>query len=169
MRGEKKTLRETVVLGAFFLMLVTTYSSFSHIVSYIAEKSDQLYPFEGELALITNYVFYLLGLTRATAIRNFKRQFQIAAICYSLNYALYLFQFDHLLGLLAAVSGAAIGGYGASVLWVSQGGYMMRLFRANQIQKDQEGNYLGIQNGLVFTSSLVGAIIITFGLGLFGT
>jgi len=66
------------------------------------------------------------------------------------------------------MAGAIIGGFGASVLWVSQGGYMMRLFKANNIDKDHEGFYLGIQNGLVYTSSLLGAIVITFGLGLFG-
>jgi hypothetical protein len=72
------------------------------------------------------------------------------------------------LGLLASILGAGIGGFGASVLWVSQGGYMMRLFKAYQVQKDEEGYYLGIQNGLVYGSSLLGAVIITFGLGLFG-
>lgn len=64
--------------------------------------------------------------------------------------------------------GAAVGGFGASVLWASQGGYMMRLFRMNQIEKNEEGYYMGIQNGLVFTSVLLGSVIITFGLGLFG-
>jgi hypothetical protein len=78
-------------------------------------------------------------------------------------------QFNNLLGLLASVLGAAIGGFGASVLWVSQGGYMMRLFKANGIQKDQGGHYLGIQNSLVFASSLIGAAVTTFGLGLFGS
>ncbi len=118
--------------------------------------------------LILNYAVYLIGLTRAPTIRNYKRQFQIAAICYSVNYALYLLKFDKVFGLLAAMAGAIIGGFGASVLWVSQGGYMMRLFKANNIDKDHEGFYLGIQNGLVYTSSLLGAIVITFGLGLFG-
>jgi hypothetical protein len=47
MENTVKTMRETVVLGVFFLMLVTTYASFSHIVTYIAEHSEQLYPFAG--------------------------------------------------------------------------------------------------------------------------
>ena len=121
------------------------------------------------MVLILNYLVYLIGLSRAPAIRNYKRQFQIAAICYSTNYALYLLKFDRTLGLLAAIAGAIIGGFGASVLWVSQGGYMMRLFKANRIEKDHEGFYLGLQNSLVYTSSLLGAVVITFGLGLFGS
>lgn len=151
------------------MMLVTTYSSFSHIVSYIAEHSDDLYTFEGEVVLILNYAVYLIGLTRAPAIRHFKKQFQIAALCYATNYALYLLKFNSLLGLIVSCVGAAVGGFGASVLWVSQGGYMMRLFRQCGISKNEEGYYLGIQNALVFASVLAGAIIITFGLGLFGS
>jgi MFS family permease len=137
-------------------------------VSYIAEHSDKIYAFEGEVALILNYVVYLLGLSRAPSIRNFKRQFLIAAICYSTNYALYLLNFGQILGLLVSIVGAIVGGFGASVLWVSQGGYMMKVFKINQIEKNSEGYYMGILNGLVYGSSLFGAIIITFGLGLFG-
>lgn len=166
--GRAKTLKASIVLGVFFMSLVTTYASFSNIVSYISEHSDQLYPFEGEVALIINYLVYMLSLSRASAIRNYKRQFQIAALCYSANYALYLFHFDHLLGLISSTLGALIGGYGASILWVSQGGYMMQLFKRNSIQKDEEGYYLGIQNGMIYASNMVGAIIITFGLGLLG-
>ena len=79
---------------------------------------------------------YLLGLTRAASIRNYKKQFLIAAVCYTSNYALYLLGFTKLSALFIAALGAAIGGFGASVLWVSQGGYMMRLFNRNKIEKD---------------------------------
>ena len=79
---------------------------------------------------------YLLGLTRAASIRDYKKQFLIAAACYTSNYALYLLGFTKLFALFTAALGAAIGGFGASVLWVSQGGYMMRLFHRNKIEKD---------------------------------
>lgn len=115
---------------------MTTYSSFSHIATYITEHDSNRYHFEGEVSLIVNYVVYLLGLTRAASIRNYKKQFLIAAVCYTCNYALYLLGFNGLLALFVAALGAAIGGFGASVLWVSQGGYMMRLFNRNKIEKD---------------------------------
>ncbi len=70
--------------------------------------------------------------------------------------------------LIVSILGAVIGGFGASILWVSQGGYMMKLFSVNNIGKDHEGYYLGIQNGLIYGSSVLGAIIIAFGLGFFG-
>lgn len=44
----------------------------------------------------------------------------------------------------------------------------MKLFKRYQIEKNSEGYYMGIQNGLVYASALLGSIIITFGLGLFG-
>lgn len=166
--GYKQTQKQSIILGIFFLLLVTTYSSFSHIATYISEHDTNRYHFEGEVSLIVNYVVYLVGLTRAASIRNFKKQFLIAAICYSSNYALYLLGFTKLLALFSAAMGAAIGGFGASVLWVSQGGYMMRLFGRNKIEKDHEGYYMGIQNGLIYTSNFIGAAITTFGLGLFG-
>jgi hypothetical protein len=134
--GYKHTQKQSIILGIFFLLLVTTYSSFSHIATYITEHDSNRYHFEGEVSLIVNYVVYLIGLTRAASITNFKKQFLIAAICYSSNYALYLLGFTKLLGLFTAALGALIGGYGASVLWVSQGGYMMRLFHRNKIEKD---------------------------------
>jgi len=53
----------------------------------------------------------------------------IAALCYSFNYALYIFEFREFGGLVVTVIGAIVGGYGASVLWVSQGGFMVKLFK----------------------------------------
>lgn len=69
---------------------------------------------------------------------------------------------------MSSILGAILGGFGASVLWVSQGGYLMKLFKKYQIEKNSEGYYMGILNGLVYASGLLGSIIITFGLGLFG-
>lgn len=168
MQPEGATTRQTVVLGVFFLLLVTTYSSFSQIVTFITQHSGTQYSFVGEVSLITNYLVYLIGLTRAPSIVNFKRQFLIAALCYSFNYALYIFEPEFAWGLVVSVLGAIVGGYGASVLWISQGGYMVRLFRINKIGEQHEGKYLGLQNGLVYGNSLLGAIVTTFCLGLFG-
>lgn len=44
----------------------------------------------------------------------------------------------------------------------------MKLFNRNKIEKDHQGYYMGIQNGLIYTSNFVGAAITAFGLGLFG-
>ena len=71
----------------------------------------------------------MVGLTYAASLKNFKKQFEIAAIAYTLNYALYIFNSGKVFTLVVSIIGAIIGGYGASVLWVSQGGYMVKLFK----------------------------------------
>ena len=111
---------------------------------------------------------YLIGLVKATTITNFKKQFLIAAICYSVNYALYFLQFNKDSSLVIGIVGAIIGGYGASILWVSEGGYMTLLLKKYNTQQNKEGHYLGILNSLICGQSLFGAIFITFGLGIFG-
>lgn len=67
------------------------------------------------------------------------------------------------------IVGALFGGYGAAIYWVSQGGYMMKLFKKYGINTNEEGKYFGVTNGIVYGSSFLGAIVTTFGLGLFGT
>ena len=70
--------------------------------------------------------------------------------------------------LIVSVFGAIIGGYGASVLWVSQGGYMVKLFKRYNISGSDEGRYMGIQNGIIYGQVILGGAITTFALGLFG-
>jgi MFS family permease len=66
------------------------------------------------------------------------------------------------------IIGALFGGYGAAIYWVSQGGYLIKLFKKYNIPQNEEGKYFGIANGIVYGSSLFGALVTTFGLGYFG-
>jgi hypothetical protein len=75
MKLEANTLKQTIVLGTFFLLLVTTYISFSNIITFIFEHDSTQFPFVGGLALILNYTVYLIGLTYAATFSNYKRQF----------------------------------------------------------------------------------------------
>jgi MFS family permease len=93
----------------------------------------------------------------------------MSAIAHLINYAVYIPDFKGDLGLIAGVIGAIFGGYGAAIYWVSQGGYLMKLFKRYNIPKNEEGKYFGITNGIVYGSSLFGAIVTTFGLGYFGS
>ena len=111
----------------------------------------------------------MVTLIFSPAIQNFKLQFQISAICHLINYAVYIPNFKGDLGLVAGIIGALFGGYGAAIYWVSQGGYMMKLFKIYKVHENEEGKYFGITNGIVYGSSLFGAIVTTFGLGYFGT
>lgn len=122
----------------------------------------------GGLSLILNYAVYLIGLTYAASRKNFKRQFEIAAITYTLSYAFYIINVNELVRLIISVVAAVISGYGASLLWVSQGGYMVKLFKKYSITGNDEGMYMGIQSGIIYAQIILGGCITTFALGLFG-
>jgi len=78
-----------------------------------------------------------------------------------------LLGFTHTPGLLIGLLGAVVSGFGAALLWVSQGGYMMKLFSVYEIERDHQGTYLGIQNGIIYGNFILGSVITTFCLGLF--
>ena len=63
--------------------------------------------------------------------------FQISAICHLINYAVYIPDFKGTLGLGMGIVGALFGGYGAAIYWVSQGGYMMKLFKKYGIKTNE--------------------------------
>ena len=93
----------------------------------------------------------------------------MSALCHLVNYVVYIPDYKGDLGLLMGIIGALFGGYGAAIYWVSQGGYLIKLFKKYNIPKDEEGKYFGIANGIVYGSSLFGALVTTFGLGYFGS
>jgi hypothetical protein len=76
--------------------------------------------------------------------------------------------FNEVVRLIVSIVAAIIGGYGASVLWVSQGGYMVRLFKVYGISEQDEGQFMGMQNAIIYGQVLLGGIITTFALGIFG-
>jgi hypothetical protein len=92
---------------------------------------------------------------------------QLAALFYALNYALYILELRNAGGLIINIIGAIVGGYGSAIQWVCLGGYMMKLFRVNKIEKEHQGRYLGIFNGLFYSGQMTGAVFTTFFLGLF--
>lgn len=61
-------------------------------------------------------------------IKKYKWQFQVSAIFHLINYIVYIPDFQGDMGLIAGIIGAVFGGYGAAIYWVSQGGYMVKLF-----------------------------------------
>jgi hypothetical protein len=54
-----------------------------------------------------------------------------------INYAVYIPDFTGDMGLLMGIIGALFGGYGAAIYWVSQGGYLMKLFLIYGIPKNE--------------------------------
>ena len=89
MRGFKAV----AVVGTFYLLLVTTYASFSFIVTFIYEnKANQ--GFVGPLLLATNYGTFLIANLYAPSVRlAFKNQMKLAALAYTLNYIMQTLPF----------------------------------------------------------------------------
>lgn len=165
----KEVLKQSIILGIYFMLTYTTFLSFSCIVTYIAEHEEGQYNYGPLVALSVNYFTYMITLIFSPAIKNFKWQFQVSAITHLINYAVYIPDFTGDLGLIMGIIGGLFGGYGAAIYWVSQGGYLMKLFKIYGVPKNEEGKYFAVTNGIVYGSSLFGAIVTTFGLGFFGS
>jgi hypothetical protein len=58
---------------------------------------------------------------------SFKKQFLFGAFCYTLNYALEISDQLDAFGVFLLLFGSALGGFGAAVVWVCQGGFMSHL------------------------------------------
>lgn len=69
---------------------------------------------------------------------------------------------------ILATGGAIVNGIGASFIWTSVGSYIHKVCHLhNKIQI--KGHYFGMFNTIFFFSSIMGALVITFGLSLFST
>lgn len=136
MINREETLKQTIVLAIYFMLTYTTYLSFSCIITYIAEHDDGQYDYAPLVALVVNYSVYFVTLIFSSGITDYKKQFQISAICHLINYAVYIPGFTDDWGLIAGIVGALFGGYGAAIYWVSQGGYLIKLFRTYHIPEN---------------------------------
>lgn len=89
MRGFKAI----TVVGTFYLLLITTYSSFSFIITFIYEnRANEGYV--GPLLLATNYSSFLIANLFAPSVRfSFKNQMKFAALAYTINYVMQTLPF----------------------------------------------------------------------------
>ena len=107
----------------FSLLLITTYSSFSTIITYIHERDN--HRILGPVLLFSNYSVFMISNTFVPSLAvKYKYQFLLASICYTANYVLELASFNNISLYIFSIIGALLGGFGASVFWLSLGGYM---------------------------------------------
>jgi len=99
---------------------------------------------------------------------RYKKQFVVGAMCYTINYALEIPVDLDTFGIGLLIAGSALGGMGAAIIWVSQGGFMNALFQKYDIPHDYKGRYFGMLNMIVFSNILLGSLVTTFGLRFFG-
>lgn len=97
-----------------------------------------------------------------------KWQITFASFSYALNYSTGFFMFGrpiYVKYILAAL-GAIANGIGASFLWTSVGSYIHKVCHLyNKV--DKKGHYFGLFNTIFCSSTVMGAVIVTFGLTLF--
>ena len=167
-RYHKHTIKQIVFLGGFFLFLTLTYSSFSTIITYIYEHHDG-YEHLGPVLLIANYGTFMLCNILAPFVKiSYKKQLIIGAICYTINYAIEIPVILSPFGVFLLILGSVLGGLGAAIVWVSQGGFMTGLFDKYHRPSHYHGRYWGLLNGIVFSNILLGSCVTTFGLGFMG-
>jgi hypothetical protein len=166
-KDTKKATKQSIILGIYFMLTYLTYLSFSNIITYIDEHEEGEEA-DGPIILAVTNVVFLIALFFTPTIKNFKKQFQISSLFHLINYALFIPDFRGDLNLLVGIVGGIFTGYGGAIYWVSQGGYMMKLFRACGVAENKQGKYFGILNGITSFCNLFGAVVTTFGLGLFG-
>ena len=127
MRGTKKV----ILLGTFYLLLVTTYSSLSYIITYIYDQKEG-YEFVGPLILASNYGTFLITNLFAPSVRlSYKTQMKIAAVCYTVNYVTQAIPAGKGLSIFLIVLGSMVSGFGAALVWVVYGAYIKSLCRVN--------------------------------------
>lgn len=96
---------------------------------------------------------------------SYKKQFFMGALCYTVNYLLQIPNMLNTIGVFLMILGSVVGGAGAAVIWVSQGGFVVTLLQKYQIQQHYKGRYFGILNMIVFSNILFGSLVTTFVLG----
>lgn len=89
-------------------------------------------------------------------------------MCYTINYALEIPLILNPFGIFLLIVGSVLGGFGAAIVWVSQGGFMTQLFEKYNRPATYHGRYFAVLNTIVFSNILVGSTITTFALGFFG-
>ena len=148
------------------MLLVTTFASLSYIVTYIYDHKEG-YEFVGPLILATNYGTFLITNLFAPSIRlSYKRQMKIAAVCYTINYVTQSIPAEKALNIVLIIVGSMVSGFGAAIVWVVYGAYIKALCKKFG-EEEEEGKYFSIANMLNFSSNFFGALVTTFGIGLF--
>ena len=124
MKGKK----QTIVFGVYFLLMTTTFSSFSFIITEIFEKQGKFYI--GPLFLASNYGVFLIANTFVPSLRlSYVNQLKLGSVLYTLNYLFVLIPFPPEIETMFLTFGSMLGGLGAALIWVVYGGYIKSLVK----------------------------------------
>jgi MFS family permease len=159
-----------VRIGIFFVLLFTAFISFKSVVTQLYEQLNL--PYLGKLSLACMYGSVVVSGLFAPFLAkriNYKTLLIIASILYTLNFSSgIVLDYTNNGTLIAVVVGllAIIGGFSASIIWVSQAAYIHFTCEQNNMQH-KKGYYFGIFYGVYGISQITSGLVTTFILGLF--
>lgn len=165
----KAPTKLTLHVSVFFLILFTAFSAFQNIVTRIHEEQgdSSLGPFQ----LAINYTtFMICNIFVAKFSHKYSEKWLMAipALGYAFHYVLGFFLSDAstFLKYLITGVGAGINGIGSSFLWTSVGTYIHKVCHIYDVV-EEKGYYYGLFSVIYTASTILGAIIVLFGLQLF--
>lgn len=156
-----------ILVSIHFFILFTAFNAFQTILTKIYEEEGDrsLGPFTFAL----NYATFLITNFFVSKVPySEKWQITFATLTYAFNYSTGFFMAGkptYVKYLFAAV-GAIVNGIGGSFLWTSIGSYIHKVCHFyNKIS--EKGHYFGLFNSIFCSSTILGAVLVTFGLTLF--
>lgn len=161
--------KQVVSVSIHFMILFTAFNAFQTIVTKIHEDQGDrgLGPYT---FAITYFVFLISNLFVSRVKYSEKWQIVFASLTYVFNYLTGFFMEGQtpFVKYAFATAGSVANGIGASFLWTSIGSYIHKVCHIHN-KMEQKGHYFGLFNTIFCISTVLGAIVVTFGLTLLST
>lgn len=159
--------KEVVLVSIHFMILFTAFNAFQTIVTRINEEEGDysLGPFR----FAVNYFVFMIANLFAPAVKySEKWQITLSTLTYVFHYLTGFFVegTSIYVKFTMAALGATVNGIGASFLWTSVGSYIHKICHAHN-KVPLKGHYFGLFNTIFCMSTILGSIVVTFGLSLF--
>jgi hypothetical protein len=149
------------------MILFTAFNAFQNIVTRINEEAGDytLGPFRFAL----NYFVFMVSNIFVPQVKYSEKWLMtLAALTYVLQYSTGLLMegTSNEVKFISAAVGSTINGIGASFLWTNMGTYLHQVCHYYGKVKEK-GYYFGLFNMIFCVSTILGSIVVTFGLSLF--
>ena len=161
-----QTTSLVLVVGIYFLILFTANTAYANILTKIFEEEGEtkLAPFN----FLLNYGSFMIANLFAPLVKLPEKWLMaVASLCYGINFVTGFFMFGdyEALKYIFSGTGACLAGTSASFLWVSVGKYIHKACHLYGKEKEV-GHYFGMFNSIFFVNSVLGGVVVTFGLKL---
>lgn len=152
-----------------FMILFTAFNAFQTIVTKIHEEEGDhtLGPFRFAL----NYFTFMIANLFVSKVKySQKWQITLSTLTYVFQYLTGFFISGTSIEVkfIMAGLGAVVNGIGASFLWTSIGSYIHKVCHFYE-KTQMKGHYYGMFNIIFCFSTILGSLVVTFGLSLFST